>query len=375
MGYLKPGREKGGEGVEVVACMQEEKRLDYVLVKPVGSQCNLRCTYCFYYPKQLLGRMSDSVLHQMVKSMLTTSVDQVAFGWQGGEPTLAGLDFYKQAIEYELWYGYGKTIGNAFQTNGVLLNRRWIEFFREYTFLVGISIDGIRKVHDTNRRDADGKGTHARVEAVLQELLDAGVAVNTLSVITSAAVDHIEESFYYLKDLGITHMQFIPCLEFGPDSAAPVSFSLLPAQYGRLLCKLFDLWCECNVSIRFFENVLQAYKRRSVMECAFRESCGTYLVVEYDGSLYSCDFFVEPKWYLGNVKRVGLEEALHSETQMHFGRSMKVVENSCSACEWQFVCHGGCGKYRFENRFYYCEAYKSFFRYADSRLREMSRKV
>ncbi len=355
---------------------QVKKPLDYVLVKPAGSRCDLRCRYCYYFPKNRVGLMSDRILHRLIKDVCGGRPDQIAFGWQGGEPLLAGIDFYKKAVEYQLRYGGGKRIGNAFQTNGLAIDGRWIEFFARYSFLVGLSIDGPRDIHDEYRIDPEGRGSHERVENSLTALLDGGVAVNSLSVVTSRAAGRAGEIYSYLKERGLRHLQFIPCLEFGPDGRI-ADYSVSPEAYGRFLCRLFDLWWEDwtggeEVHVRLFDNLLQIYCGGEADECAFREECGTYLVVEHDGSVFSCDFFVEDRRLLGNIERDEPERLLNGETQRRFGKAMKTVENECGECRWRRFCSGGCGKYRMDDRFYLCESYKLFFAHADERLRSLT---
>jgi len=365
------------------------KPLNFILIKPAGPDCNMACTYCFYYDKTALfstgrHRMREETLEKTLSSFLASAHRPVTVGWQGGEPGLMGISFFEKAVDLERKYAPGVQVGNSFQTNGYHLDRAWARFFHKNRFLVGLSLDGPAHVHDRYRLTRDGRGTWQRVTDNLKMLLDQGVAVNTMTVVNDYSVRFPEEIYNFHKELGIRYMQFIPCVEADPsDPSRAAPFSVSARAYGEFLCKLFDLWVGDfrdgipEVSIRFFDSVLLSYLDLPPEECTFNDECGVYLVVEHNGDVYPCDFFVEPALKLGNVYREGLEELLNSEQQKQFGRAKAEMHRKCLRCPWLRHCKGGCPKDRLRDprdrgMNHFCESYKIFYRYADSRLKKMA---
>jgi uncharacterized protein len=366
------------------------KTLDSVLVKPAGPDCNMACTYCFYlgksglFPDVKTHRMSEEILEVMIRQVLSQSQKQVSFSWQGGEPTLMGLPFFKNAVEFQMKHGRGHVVGNGLQTNGLLIDGRWAEFLKEYRFLVGLSIDGPEHIHDHYRFMQNGKGTWSSVVDKAKLLLDSGVEVNALAVLNDYSVRFPEEIYGYFKSIGLNYMQFIPCVEMDPNNpqqSAP--FSVLPEQYGQFLCKMFDLWITDftgnlpSTSIRFFESVFFHYAGLTPPECTLLQECGVYVVVEHNGDVYSCDFFVVPYWKLGNVMKDDLRTLLNSEKQREFGRMKSALSMECQSCQWLRACRGGCTKDRFHNpgdktSNYLCPSFKMFFQHADTRLKKLA---
>lgn len=376
--------------------MDTRKPLTYVLVKPSGPDCNLACSYCFYsrneayFPAGGKHRMDRYTLEELIRQSLNRPGGHMAFGWQGGEPTLMGLAFYEEAVELEKKYGGGMHVSNSIQTNGLLIDDRWIDFFRRHSFLVGLSLDGPAHIHDHYRIHRDGTGTHGKVERVALDMLEAQVTVNALSVITEYSSSHAAENYRYLKDLGFTYMQFIPCMEMDPAGSGSVAeFSVASRSYGKFLCELFDAWADdftdgCPaVSVRQFDTFAAVYLGQPAPECTARSVCGDYVVVEHTGDVYSCDFFVEDAWHLGSLHGAStLEEMLNSKRQILFGKRKSLIDDRCRRCSWLAFCRGGCPKDRLRNpatrRFNpFCESYKIFFEYADKRfgnlMREFSR--
>lgn len=309
----------------------------------------------------------------------------MTFGWQGGEPTLAGLAFYKKAIELQKQYGQGMRVSNALQTNGVLLDQEWLEFLHEYHFLVGISIDGTQHVHDRYRLSHNGKGTHTLVEKSAQALLATGIEVNALSVVNDYSVQWAAESYNYLKALGFQYLQFIPCVETDQEnSRIPASFSVSSEAYGEFLCQIFDLWAadwqggKPTTSERMMDNMLGIYLGLESSECTFRHACGDYLVVEHNGALYSCDFFVEDAWHLGHLRdEKSLEEILNSRRQEMFGTMKNRLPEKCRRCDYLQLCNGGCTKDRLrdprDRRLnHFCAAYKQFHSYTHERFKSLA---
>ena len=289
--------------------------LTSILVKPAGPDCNMDCGYCFYsgkselYPGSATHRMTDTVLEEMMRQFMNQPSPDLSLGWQGGEPTLMGLSFFERAVELEEKYGEDKTVGNGLQTNGILLDHEWATFLKKYNFLVGLSIDGPQHVHDCYRHMRSGAGTWSRISETARMLLDEGVSVNALTVVSDYSVRFPDEIYDHHRGAGLDYMQFIPCVETDPQNpqkAAP--FSVSARDYGTFLCRIYDRWRQDFIddipqtSVRFFESLLFSYAGFTPPDCTLGETCGTYLVVEHNGDVYSCDFFVEPAWHLGVFK-------------------------------------------------------------------------
>jgi uncharacterized protein len=369
---------------------QKHRPLTSVLVKPSGPDCNLGCTYCFYldkeklFPESKTHRMSPEVQEELIRQVMQQSGDAVSITWQGGEPALMGLDFYKKAIELEQKYGHGQSVGNGFQTNGTLLDREWARFFKKYDWLIGLSLDGPEHIHDKYRLDKGLHKTWKKVEDVAKMLHEEGVAVNAMCCITDYSSDFAEELYNYYKSIGLTWMQFIPVVETDPDDpsrAAP--YSLTDEKYGRFLIKLFDLWIDDfkdgqpTTSVRHFESVFYSYVGLEAPECALMKECGPYVVVEHNGSVYSCDFFVEPRHRLGNIRHDKIINMLNSKKQDDFGKAKTLLPRKCKFCPWYTKCFGGCTKDRIKDpndqrqpRF--CKAYIMFFEHADQKLKSIA---
>lgn len=364
--------------------------LTSVLIKPTGPDCNLNCTYCFYLRKSELfsempvHRMSGEVQEEIIRQVMQQGAASVSFAWQGGEPTLMGLEFYERAIELEKKFGRNQTVGNGLQTNGLLLNIRWAQFLRKYDWLVGLSLDGPGFIHDRYRLDKGMHPTHRKVEDVAKMLLDNHVAVNALACLTDYSVRYPDETYQYFKELGLTWMQFIPVVETDPhDPARAAPFSVSAEDYGHFLCRTFDLWLadfkdgRPTTSIRHFESVFHSYVGMPAPECTLMKECGPYVVVEHNGNVYSCDFFVEPKWKLGNVMTGRLVQMLNSKQQDLFAGAKAVLPPECRRCQWLTKCYGGCTKDRIKDpadrrKPRYCLSYKMFFAHADSALRQIA---
>jgi len=370
--------------------MPIKKQLNSVLVKPAGPDCNLACTYCFYLEKAdlfsetIVHRMNEKVLEEMIKQVLSQSGSNVSFGWQGGEPTLMGLQFYEKAVEFQKKYGVTKVIGNGLQTNGILLDKKWAKFLNQYKFLVGLSLDGPEHIHNHYRLNRGGKGSWQQVFDKVNLLLDNGVEVNALSVVNDYSVKFPEEIYQFHKDNGLSFMQFIPCVESHPQDATKAApFSVTPLEYGKFLCKLFDLWKldfvnkQPTTSIRFFDSVFFHYVDLEPPECTLLPECGIYVVVEHNGDVYSCDFFVEPEWKLGNVLDSNLTEMLNSQKQNEFGKMKVQLPVECKTCEWLRFCYGGCTKDRIrdprdQKLNHFCQSYKMFYKHADPYLKKLA---
>ncbi len=377
------------------------------MAKPSGAVCNMDCTYCFYLEKEKLypragkkWRMDDAALELYVSQYIEAQdVPQVNFAWQGGEPTLMGVGFYRRAVQLQNRYANGKTITNAFQTNGMLLDDEWGEFLAENHFLVGISIDGPRALHDRYRVDRGGKPTFDRVMAGLDILKQHEVEFNTLTALNSNNADHPLEVYRFLKGAGSRFMQFIPIVErIAPDvpedqlkligpkyvgDASVTEWSVGPTQYGDFLCAVFDTWVRHDVGryfVQMFDVTLASWMGQPPGLCVFAATCGDALAIERNGDLYSCDHFVYPEYRLGNVREVSIREMATSAPQVEFGLAKRdLLPDYCRKCEFRRACHGGCPKYRFtttpdgeEGLNYLCPGYKKFFRHATPYMQVMA---
>jgi uncharacterized protein len=361
----------------------------HVLAKPTGAVCNLACKYCFFLSKEALYpdsdfRMSDEVLEAYIRQLIEAHrIPQVTIAWQGGEPTLMGIDFYRYAIELQEKYRKpGMTFENTMQTNGTLLNDEWCRFFRENNFLIGISIDGPRELHDAYRVNRKGKGTFDMVMHGLRLLQKHGVEYNILTTVNRVNADHPLEVYRFLRDEAKTSwIQFIPIVErinrdgstLCQEGDRVSERSVRPDQLGNFLISIFDEWIYNDVGKMFvqtFEAAARNWMRLpSSGMCVFDETCGTGLAMEHNGDIYSCDHFVEPKYLLGNIMDKELASLVSSERQHSFGSNKKdSLPMECLECDAYFACHGECPKNRFLKTVtgelglnYLCDGWKTFF--------------
>jgi uncharacterized protein len=364
-------------------------RITSLLIKPASAVCNLDCAYCFYLdreadPYQALPgrRMTLETLERLVDSYLFYSFPNSVFAFQGGEPTLAGAAYFETLVEYQKRYGRnGQNVSNALQTNGMLLDERWCRLFKEYRWLIGISLDGPEEAHDRYRFNKEGRGTWRRVMQGIETLKKHGVEFNVLCVLSQANVDQPRELYNFFRSLRIDHLQFIPLSEFD-GLGQPLPYTIRPEQYGRFLCEIFDLWWpdRRKVRIRYFDNIAEALAGQKPGNCTMHETCDSYVVVEYNGDVYPCDFFVERSWKLGNIHLDSWSEIARRQKRYQFASSKAIPHTECQVCEYQPICHGGCPKHRhdprrrFEDLDYFCSAYKMIFAKATGPLkREVER--
>jgi len=363
-----------------------------LLIKPSGSDCNVDCTYCFYKcraPQVGTGRqrMSDEVLERLVKDYMGLRFQLSGFAWQGGEPTLMGLDFYKRAVELQRKYGVtGQEVGNSLQTNAILLNDAdWCTFLHESEFLVGISIDGPKDLHDRYRLDLGGHGTWDRVMRAIDCCKEHRVEFNTLTLINHLTADHADEVFDFLIGLGVRYLQFIPCVEVDPQTGGIAGFSVSPKQYGDFLCRVFDRWTQFGpqrLSIRDFDSILSCCISGHQTLCTFDRQCSQYIVIEHAGDVFPCDFFVEPAWRLGNILETPIEQLAACEQKKAFARRKQAIANKCLICRHLVLCRGGCmkdrvpfGKDTGSRESYFCESYRQFFDYAVPRFMQIAAQI
>lgn len=363
-----------------------------LMAKPNGAACNLACQYCYYLGKENLYpggtfRMTDALLksytHQYIEAQ---HGPEVTFVWQGGEPTLIGLDFYRRALHYQkLFQKPGMQVRNALQTNATLLNDEWCRFLRQHEFLVGVSLDGLGALHDTFRMDKGGASTFARVIRGIRLLQRYGVAFNILTTVHSANAEHPLVVYRFLRDeIRARFIQFIPIVERNTESASGVTPQSVSAeQYGAFLIAVFDEWVRHDVGrvyVQLFDVALAAWAGYRPGLCVFEEICGTALVLEHNGDVYSCDHFVEPAAWLGNIAQIPLTEMVNSEAQRAFGLAKRdTLPQYCQNCAFLFVCHGGCPKNRFSTTpdkeaglNYLCEGYRAFFAHIHSAMAYMA---
>jgi len=344
-----------------------------LLIKPVSASCNLRCQYCFYLGKSELypdrpGRMPDEVLESVVSQFMEMTSGRASFSWQGGEPLLAGLDFYERAVELQSRYGRGHVVSNAFQTNGTRLDDRWADFFAEYKFLVGISLDGPREIHDHYRKKPGGRPTFDDVMRGIGFLKGSEVDFNVLSVVNDVSVNYPEKIYDFLTGEGIKFLQFVPCLEWDPESDSPTDFSVGADEYGEFLCRVFDLWHRDypEVYIRLFNSVLATRMGLGRGICTLAPACGEYVVIEHNGDVYPCDFLVEPGTILGNIMETPLRSIVEGTKLLNFSRAKSNLGEACRNCPWVDLCFGGCQYHRRNSeRSYFCSSYRKFFDYSD----------
>ena len=366
------------------------------MAKPIGSNCNLKCTYCYYDEKKNLftsgdgNRMSDTLLERFIRQYINVQqVDVINFVWQGGEPLLLGLNYFKRIVELQQKHINGKRIENCIQTNGTLLNDDWVRFLKHHQFLVGISIDGAEHVHDHYRLFKDGSGSFVDVMKGIELLQKYQVEFNTLSVVNCYNSQFAEETYQFLTSIGSLYLQFIPVVERQvttprPDNlllthdgvcdAKVTPWSVLPLDYGAFLISLFNQWVRNDVGrvfVQQFDATLANWVGENPGLCVFMPSCGDSMVVEHNGDVFSCDHFVYPEFKLGNINEATLFSLVQSTQQEQFGmRKFESLPGQCVACNFRFACHGECPKHRFlydvngeYGLNYLCEAYKMFFKY------------
>lgn len=358
-----------------------------LLIKPSGPDCNLDCKYCFYSCKaSMFGdsahRMSEETRQKLIEDYTHLGFSVNSFAWQGGEPTLMGLDFYKKAIELQKEFCTdGQTVTNALQTNGVLLDDKWCTFLHEYKWLVGISVDGPKKLHDHYRLDHAGKGTFDRVMTAIDRCRKHKVEFNILVLLNDHNVECPDEIFDFFVDRKIKFLQFIPCVELDPQTGDIANFSISAEQYGNFLCRLFDRWIEfgpTKLSIRLFDTVLTYLIERRHVECTFSNKCSDYMVIEHNGDAFCCDFFVDAEHKLGNICDTPIGELMQSETKHRFAQQKSNLASKCVICRHNAICRGGCLKDRLIHNenvaspSCHCHAYKQFFDHALPKLTEIA---
>jgi len=367
----------------------------HLLAKPTGSVCNLGCAYCFFLEKERLYpgsrfRMSDELLERYIRQLIAAHrTPEVTIAWQGGEPTLMGLEFFRRSVALAKKHARpGMRVAHTIQTNGTRLNGDWARFFKENGYLVGLSIDGSRELHDAYRRDKGGRPTFDRVMRGLGHLRERGVDWNALTTVHAANAEHPVEVYRFLRDeCGARFMQFIPIVERPTEDGVPYSDavterSVTAEQWGEFLNGVFEEWVRRDVGevyVQMFDVALANWYGEPAGLCVHSPTCGTALAMEHNGDVYACDHFVEPGYVLGNIGERELGELVASPQQRCFGHDkLAQLPRYCVECDVRFACHGGCPKDRFittpdgEPRLnYLCAGFKTFFHHVDEPMRHM----
>lgn len=363
----------------------------HLLIKPSSGACNLRCRYCFYHDEMKnreqasFGMMTEETLTNVIRKALDYAEGQCTIAYQGGEPTLIGLDFFKKSIELQKQYNHKKlVIHNAIQTNGYALDEEWAKFFAENHFLVGLSMDGTRETHDRYRLSVAGEGTFREVQRTARMFDRFGVEYNILTVVNGQTARKIQSIYTFYKKNGFRYLQFIPCLDPLGEEPGSREYSLTPKAYGEFLCRLFDLWYRDlmqgeEVSIRQFDNYVQMILGYPPESCGMSGICSYQNVVEADGGVYPCDFYVLDGYCLGNLNVCGFEEIQEKRREIGFVEESREIHPDCRECRWFPLCRGGCKRYREPRnedgqlrKNCFCESYEVFFAYAGERMQRIA---
>jgi len=386
----------------------------HVMAKPAGPSCNLRCEYCFYLEKHALYadapdlRMSDEVLKAYIRKVIAgQDITEIVFAWQGGEPTLLGVDFFRRAIRFQRQYAGGKKITNTFQTNGTLLDDEWCEFLAKHDMLVGLSLDGPPDIHDLHRSDRGGGPTFDKVHDALELLQKHRVEYNVLACVSREAAHRPLDVYHFLKKEGVDFVQFIPIVERTPgarakqlgldlglppdtkevqESEAVMPWTVEPDTYGDFLIAIFDEWVRNDVGsfyVMNFEWALTSWLGLASTTCFFERRCGRAVIIEHNGDIYSCDHFVYPEYKLGNVLTDDMVSMIESPGQIEFGALKETtLPQYCLDCDVQFACNGECPKHRFVRTpagdpglNYLCPSYRKYFRHIDRYMKVIANLV
>ncbi len=380
-----------------------------VMAKPIGPRCNMDCRYCYYLEKERLypdtkkfamdATVLETYIAQYIESQTACGIKEIAFFWQGGEPTLLGVDYFETVVALQRRYlPDGARIQNALQTNGTLLDERWARFLKRADFLVGLSLDGPAAIHDRFRKDRRRRGTHAQVMNALTLLKTHAIAFNTLTVVHADNVMHGKEIYHFLKDAGARFLQFIPvverCTDTGELAPAPqnddaaasypvTSWSVPPDRYGDFLCTVFDEWLCSDVGrvfVQYFDTMLGIFLGAPSSLCWFAETCGRQLAIEHNGDVFSCDHYVYPAYKLGNITQISINDLVADPKQKTFGQDKRDrLPAECRQCSWRFACNGGCPKHRFlrtrtnePGLNYFCQSQIRFLQHAAPTLQKMA---
>lgn len=366
-----------------------QQQIAGVMWKTVSESCNLACDYCYY--SRCNGRpgkietIEDEVLEKFIQEYMEIKRGAVPFIWQGGEPLLAGINFFKKVVTLQAKYAPKNTlISNAIQTNGILINEEWANFFKKFNFLVGVSIDGPEDINDKRRITGSGKGSFKLVMRGIDYLRKAKVNFNILTVLHEDNVTKPRELMEFYLEEGFTHVQFIPCMDFrAQDVNKRGQYHITPEQYADFMCEVFDIWYNDGnpkISVRFFDNLLLQHMNYQPEMCNLMEVCPKTIIFEQNGNAYPCDFYIHDDFLLGNIKDVSLKDILQHENMNRFMNKKPTLPEKCKSCEFLHLCHGGCPRNRKLNNGevdtdYFCESYKTIYRYTHDRIAALAKKL
>lgn len=358
-----------------------------LLIKPASADCNLRCDYCFYldradlYPETRVHRMTDKVLSRLIASYMATEQPQYIFGWQGGEPTLMGIEFYRHVTELQSRYGrQGAVVANGLQTNALLITDELASHFAKYHFLLGVSLDGPEAVHDAYRRNCNGAGSYSEVMRGIDCLKKHGVEFNILTLVTKANVHRGRETYQFLCEQGFMFHQYIPCVEFD-ETGNLQPYSIRADEWGRFLVDTYDAWIlhdTRKVSIRLFDSILFKLVEGRATVCHMEANCCQYFLVEYNGDVYPCDFFVDKAWKLGDISSCSWGQLQSLPLYRDFGRQKSDMAAECVNCRWRPLCAADCLKHRPYNGqsaktiSWLCEGWKQFYSHSISGFQQLA---
>ncbi len=347
-----------------------------MLIKPASGNCNLRCKYCFYYDvihkREVTnyGMMSEDTLETLVRKAFEFAEGSVTFAFQGGEPTLASLDFFKQFIAFQEKYNTNKIqVNNALQTNGMIIDDDWARFFHDHKFLIGLSLDGHKDIHNYYRIDAKGEGSFNQIMKACKIFDKHKVMYNILCVVNKHVAKHPSKVYNFYRKQGFEYLQFIPCLDELDQEPGQNQYSLTSDAYEHFLMTIFDLWYDDfihgkGISIRMFDNILQMILGYPPESCDMNGHCSVNAVIEADGSIYPCDFYVIDQWKLGNINESNLVDILRCDLAKEFIQESVNTDPECHTCEFYRICRSGCKRHKepkIDGKYghnYFCSAYK-----------------
>ena len=361
-----------------------------LLIKPASADCNLHCSYCFYYdhykfyPEEKNHRMNNTVLEKLISSYLSTPQPVYSFNWQGGEPTLMGIDFFRKAIHLQQKYAKEKDyITNSVQTNGTLLDEKLVRHFARYNYLVGVSLDGPGYIHDYYRKYHNGSGSFDKVIEGIKKLKKYNVNMNVLILVNDKNVRKAGEVYQFMKENNLYYQQYIPCVEFD-KTGKPLPWTISGEEWGDFLCELFDQWYKNDitiVSIRIFDAILNYLVHGIYTLCTMGKNCNQYFVVEYNGDIYPCDFFVEKELRVGNILKSSWKELQESKVYKEFGNYKTKWNKLCKNCPYLEYCNGDCLKHRMyggnnpSNLSWLCKGWKKFYKHSLPYFEKFARKI